>query len=116
MASRQVLVKCPQCDTVKQISALSGGWWCDCHLYCAEGSKPSDCSITSARWTGQLGWPAGAHQNAADEGDNLRRRTYYCSTHELYSYKLPQFIEVDMDFFNHRLPKSMRRYTVLPKR
>jgi hypothetical protein len=110
---RQILVECPVCKRRQTISALSGGAWCDCHLYCSKGDRPIDCSTTSVNWSGQLGWPAGAHQNSVQEGDDVRHRVRYCATHDLYIYKTPVFLEVDMSFFERRLPK---KYTVFPKR
>ena len=86
---------------------------CDCHLYCREGRKPRDCSVTSVNWSGQLGWPAGAHQNSVQEGDDMRHRVRYCTTHDLYIYKTAVWMESSTDFYHSRLKK---RYTVFPNR
>lgn len=86
---------------------------CDCHLFCAEGSKPRDCSVVVVNWSGQLGWPAGAHQKQVEEGDDVRHRRRYCSTHSLYIYKTAVWMAVDTSFYRRRLKK---KYTVFPNR
>jgi len=58
-----------------------------------------------------MGWPAGAHGVDLQEGDDVRHRMRYCSTHDKYIYRQPVFLEVDSSFFKTRLPK---RYTVFP--
>ena len=61
----------------------------------------------------QLGWPTGAHQNSAQEGDDIRHRVRYCTTHDLYIYKTAVWMESSTDFYHSRLKK---RYTVFPNR
>ena len=112
--SRLVLIQCPRCRRVWRIRDTSGGITCDCHLYCVDGDRPIDCSVASVNWNAQFGWPAGAHQDADDEGDDVRHRVRYCSTHNKYIYKVPVFLEFDRpSYYGQRLPK---RYTVFPRR
>ena len=67
---------------------------CNCHLYCDQGSEPSDCSVTLTTFNQQVGWPVGQH-GAIDSGcDSVLDRRYYCSTHGKYTGKQPVIIEV----------------------
>lgn len=102
--------KCGQCGRVHRIPAGSPGVFCDCHLYCSSGDKPRDCSTSEYNYSGPLGWPAGSHQGAYDEGDDIRHRARYCSTHGKYIYKTPVFLEADYSQLKdrYRLPKKYR--------
>lgn len=102
-------VQCPRC----------GRWWtvtpdmteveCVCHLYCDYGSDPKDCSTAPYDYSGSLGYPAGMHTDASDNGDDLLHRARYCSTHEQYIYKDAVQIPVDRSLFKVRLPEHQRR-------
>lgn len=107
-------LECPKCHKVYTVPQYSPGRYCDCHLYCSSGDKPSDCSMTTYNWSGQLGWPVGAHQNSGNEGDDVLHRTYYCSTHSKYTYKMPVFIEADWKKWRRKRAKE--RFRLLKKR
>lgn len=108
-----VLVECPRCHKRWRIQDTGVGITCDCHLYCSSGDKPIDCSVASVNWNAQFGWPAGAHGTDAQEGDDVRHRVRYCSTHDKYIYKVPLFLEFDRDsYLKQRLPKHL---TMFPK-
>lgn len=109
MSGRQALAVCPRCGKVHRVNWGVPEVKCDCHLYCSSGDKPSDCSVTEYNYTGQLGWPVGAHLNRENEGDDVLHRTFYCSTHNKYIYKEPIWLEVDYKRFEReRLPKKLR--------
>lgn len=88
---------CPRCGKVWTIMQGADGTYCDCHLYCDNGSSPKDCSVTAQNYSGKLGWPVGLKQENLDEGSDVRHRTYYCSIHGIYSYKEPVYLEVDWE-------------------
>jgi len=103
-------VQCPRCGQVWTIPQYSPGVECNCHLWCDEGNKPSDCSLTLVTGETQLGWPAGMNLGEADEGSDVMHRRYYCSVHKRYSYREPVFLEVDNKEWQKRkkLPSRMR--------
>ena len=80
---------------------------CNCHLYCEDGDKPSDCSITSDTFSGQLAWPLGMHGGdpPGTKADNPMRRYFYCSTHNNYIMQAPVIFRVDWE---KRVPKKLR--------
>lgn len=55
-------------------------------------------------------WPAGSNQNPKDEGSDVVHRRYYCSTHEVYSYKSIIWLEVDWKkwYAQKKLPAKFR--------
>jgi hypothetical protein len=103
-------VECPRCHKVWTLSQASPGIYCDCHLYCEEGSQPRDCALTEYKFSGQRGWPLGMDQNQLDEGENRHRAYGYCTTHNRYSYKEPIWLEVDWKkwYAKKELPSKMR--------
>ena len=109
-----MIVQCPRCRKRWRIQDTGVGITCDCHLYCSSGDKPLDCSVTSAiTGTLQLGWPAGSHGADVQEGDDVRHRVRYCSTHDKYIDKVPLFLEFDREsYVKQRLPKHL---TTFPK-
>jgi len=57
----------------------------------------------------KYGWPTGLHTDAPNEGDDVAHRTYYCSTHDEYYYKVPVLIEADWEkWHGQRAPKRLR--------
>jgi len=89
---------------------------CDCHLYCDDGDKPSDCTIISIKdyavthtLPHEVGWPFGLHNDPDDESDDIMHVTGYCTIHDKYIYKNPILIPCDWDYwFSHRAPKELR--------
>lgn len=83
-------------------------WWaytgqdevqCNCHEYCIDGEKPSDCTLVDATsgsdpWTGQWGWPQGMHLSDNHNGADVKARIKYCTTHSNYVNKVPITIPV----------------------
>jgi len=107
--SLQMKVKCPRCGRVWTVPQGTPDILCNCHLYCSQGTKPSDCNVTDAYWAGQLGYPTGLHVNAEDLGDDVMHRVRYCSTHDEYIYKTPVLIPCDWQkWFSRRAPKALR--------
>jgi len=101
----EMKVECPRCHTVWTVPQGTPHITCNCHLYCEDGTKPSDCSMTPVNFTGQLGAHTGLHVNAPDNSDDVMHLTYYCSTHGKYSSKVPVDIECDWDrWFSRRAP------------
>jgi len=105
----EIKVECPECKKIWIARQGTDAVNCDCHLYCTQGDKPQDCSVTLQEFSGQLGWPTGLHVDAEDEGDDVMHRTYYCSTHDEYYYKVPVLIDCDWDkWFSRRAPEKLR--------
>lgn len=108
-ADRHMKVECPRCGRIWNVPLGQPDIVCNCHLFCSQGSKPSDCSVTKRSFSGQLGWPTGLHVDASDESDDPLHITYYCSTHDEYIYKTPVLIECDWErWFSRRAPKKLR--------
>ncbi len=102
-------VECPRCGKIWTLPQGSEGTYCDCHLYCQYGDEPKDCNVTVQEYNGPLNYPVGLDQDQADEGEDVLHRTYYCSIHEVYSYREPIFLEVDWEkWFQQRAPKKFR--------
>lgn len=94
-------VTCPRCGR---------DWWlyrgqdevqCNCHQYCRDGDKPSDCTLVDASsgtidpWGGEWGWPQGMHLSDEHAGADVPSRIKYCTTHSNYVDKVPVVIPVD---------------------
>ena len=109
--SLKIKVECPQCGKIWIVPQGTPDITCDCHLYCERGTKPEDCSLTKVTFSGNLNVFTGLHLGHSDSDDVLHR-TYYCSTHDYYSYKQPILIEtggaVAQHWFSRRAPKNMR--------
>ncbi len=105
-----MIVKCPRCGRL--LTALNGepDIECNCHLYCDDGDKPSDCTVTwPYEWNGQLGGFTGLHTGAVDESDRKHEAMGYCSTHSKYYYKDKVVIDLDWEkYFSHRAPRELR--------
>lgn len=102
-------VQCPRCGKIHTLPQASPGIYCDCHLWCQHGSKPSDCNLTAETGTIQWKYPEGAHTNDGDEGDDVVHRTAYCSVHKVYSYKTPVWLEVNWEtWYQKRAPRKFR--------
>ena len=102
-------VECPRCGRIWTLRQGTPGVECTCHLFCEDGSEPSDCNMTPVSFTGEFKWPLGLHTDAPDNSDDIMHLTYYCSTHGKYSKKVPIFIEADWDrWFSRRAPKKLR--------
>lgn len=103
-------VECPKCGKVWTLPQASPGTYCDCHLWCPEGTKPSDCNLTLQTGNIDFSWPAGMDLGQDDEGQDIVRRTYYCSVHEIYSYKSPVWLEVNWNkwYQQRRIPANLR--------
>lgn len=108
--SREGIAECPRCHKVWRLPWGSPGVECTCHLYCSGGTQPSDCTVTYPyNYTGELKWPIGMHNDSKNEGDNIWKRSGYCSTHSKYTNKEPIWLEVNWEWFEKtRLPKNLR--------
>ena len=84
---RHAKVQCSRCKQIWTVPWGQDGIECNCHTWCEDGDKPSDCTWTRYNYTGSLGWPVGAHTNAENRGDDVLHRVGYCSTHKKYTYK-----------------------------
>jgi hypothetical protein len=101
-------VRCPRCGTYWTARKGDSDVQCNCHLYCNEGNKPSDCVVTWVEYNGSFNWPVGVHLNFADDMDNQTNVNYYCATHGNYYFKAPVLIEVDWSKVNSRAKTSER--------
>ena len=54
-------------------------------------------------------WPSGLHNQSSNEGDDTQARTYYCTTHSVYSSKVPLLISVDWDLWYGKRAKRKHR-------
>ena len=105
----EMIVVCPNCRREWVVPQGTDSQLCNCHLYCEQGSKPSDCSLTPSTFNGQIGYPVGEHTVNLDSGDNILFRSGYCSVHSKFSYKQPVLIECDWEsWFSRRAPKQFR--------
>ena len=86
-------VECPRCHKIWTLPQYSPGVECNCHLWCPDGNKQSDCALTDASYSGTLKWPVGLDLGDKEEGSDVLHRTYYCSVHKRYSYREPIFLE-----------------------
>lgn len=105
-------VKCPRCGRVWVAYEGEGDMTCNCHLYCEDGNKPSDCTITADSFSGDLGWPLGMHGGerlGPPPADNPMRRISYCSVHNKFIVDPPMVFPVEWDrFYSRRQKKSLR--------
>ena len=105
----EMKVKCPRCGRIWIVPQGIPDITCNCHLYCEDGDKPSDCSISEVNFSGQLGVYKGLHTDADDNSDDIMHLTYYCSIHNKYSKKVPITIECDWDnWYSKRAPHDLR--------
>jgi len=102
-------VKCPRCGKLLTARKGDSSVDCNCHTYCPQGSKPSDCTLTSVSGDITLNWPRGVHGGASDESDNEHRVTDYCSVHTYYFSKAAITVPVDWSKLNRRA-KPTHRY------
>jgi len=103
------IVECPRCKRTWIIQQGTPDITCNCHKFCSQGTKPSDCSITPYTTNLQYAYPAGLHVDAQYEGDDVAHITGYCSTHKEYIYKTPVLIEANWDeWFSRRAPRKFR--------
>lgn len=108
-------VKCPRCRQVQTCFQGEPDTTCNCHLYCEDGSKPSDCTLvdhTAASidaWNGKYNWPQGMHLGRGKTQDNTQNRVYWCTTHGKFTDKLPVLIPCDWKtFMLSRAPRDLR--------
>jgi hypothetical protein len=106
--------QCPRCGRILTFRPGQSEADCNCHLYCQYGSKPGDCTLTTASagpdaFTGKWKWPSGLHNKDAHEGDDTQARVYYCTTHSVYTHKVPITVALDWEAFaGKRAPRKMR--------
>ncbi len=102
-------VKCPECGTVYTVPQGTPDVACNCHLICPDGTIPRDCSMTEFNYSGSLGWPARINLNHENLSNDILHATFYCSTHDRYSHKVPIVIELDwVKWYSQRAPKNLR--------
>jgi len=117
--SIQAKVTCPRCKRVWTVNQGEQEAECNCHLYCSQGTKPSDCSTSLVTFNHEASPPYGAHLGDPDEdnskinrpveGKGVMHRQRYCSTHGKYIYKIPIIIPVEWDSFLSRRVKPHLR-------
>ena len=107
-------VDCPRCGTVRTCYEGESETMCNCHKFCIDGDKPSDCTLvdhtasTVDAWGGKWNWPQGMYLGR-DTGDDTQARVKWCTVHENYVEKVPFLIECDWGSFNSvRAPKRFR--------
>ena len=100
-------VECPKCNRVSVAYDGESEMACNCHLYCEDGDKPSDCSITKDSFSGDLSWPLGMHTGDPPgiKADNPMRRYFYCSVHNNFIMTPPVVFPVD---WSRAVPKKLR--------
>lgn len=105
-------VKCPRCGRTWVAYEGEGDMTCNCHLYCIDGTKPSDCTLTTVTFTGDLAWPLGMHGGdppGPPLTDNPMLRRAYCSVHNNFIVEPPMVFPVEWDrFYSRRQKKSLR--------
>ena len=105
----EMRVKCPRCGRIWTVPQGTPDIVCNCHLYCSQGDKPSDCNVTPVTSGVQLGWPTGLHVGEDDDRDDIMHVTYYCSVHKEYYDKVPITINCDWEkWYSRRAPKKLR--------
>jgi hypothetical protein len=107
----QAKVECPRCG--KTLIALQGESEvdCNCHTYCEEGEKPSDCSLTASTLDHEVSWPYGADVDSTAFTNDPLHRQYYCSVHSRYGYKVP--ISVPVDWTLWRSVRAKKKYRLI---
>ena len=83
---------------------------CNCHLYCTQGEKPSDCVVTVQAFNGSYNWPRGLHGGVSESFDDETNRNYYCSTHDEYYTKQKFMTPVDWSRRDYRARDSERYF------
>lgn len=108
-------VTCPRCG--KRLTCYEGesDTMCNCHLYCEDGTKPSDCTLvdhTAApidEWRGNMNWPQGMHLGRDKVTDNTQSRVKYCTVHEKFVDKVPFLVACDWSKWRAgRVAKKLR--------
>lgn len=107
-------VKCPRCGVIRSAHSGVESVDCNCHEYCDEGDKPSDCTLIAASsapydaWTGLHNWPQGMHLTG-DVGEDVKSRLKWCTTHERWVDKVPILIPCDWGrWFSREIPDEMK--------
>lgn len=111
---RLAKAECPRCHRILTFRPGQSEADCNCHLYCQYGSKPSDCTLIAASagpdpFSGNWKFPSGLHTGNKHEGDDTQARVSYCSTHSVYSSKVPITVEVDWGLFASQRAKPKMR-------
>jgi hypothetical protein len=110
-------VKCPRCGKLWTLYDGDSDVDCTCHLFCSEGTKPSDCTLLDALdsavpdvFKGQYAYPAGMHLGRDKEADNIPRRMYYCTTHSKFTQNQAVTISADWGLIkdHQRVDKRVR--------
>jgi len=60
-------------------------------------------------FTGDWKWPSGLHNEEDHEGDDTQARTYYCTTHSVYSSKMPIMVNADWNEWYGKRAKPRHR-------
>ena len=109
-------VDCPRCGSIRSCYEGESDTMCNCHLYCVDGNKPSDCTLvnhtsaTSDAWNGTFGWPQGMHLGR-DTGDDITARLKYCTVHSNFVDKVPFLIACNWTSWNSRRAVKRHRFT-----
>lgn len=104
---------CPRCKKVWIVQQGESEVDCNCHLYCEEGSKPSDCTLSSVSLDHEVGWPYGVHVDGSTHNDDVMHIQNYCSTHSRYSYKVP--ITIPVDWTRWRGSRAHKRFRLIQR-
>ena len=111
-------VMCPRCKKTLFVQPGDSDVECDCHLYCDDGYKPSDCNLISQTppngdtFPTELGPPNGLHTWSLNYGDDKLHRTNYCTIHKRYTYKTPILIPFNwQSWLSQRAPLRFRQVT-----
>ena len=99
-------VECPRCKRKWTAHEGESEIDCNCHLICPDGAKTSDCDVTLQNTGVQYAYPTGIHNNDSQDTKDPTHRTYYCSVHDLYYFKVP--ITVPVDWNLTKLPRRLR--------
>jgi len=110
--SLQVIVRCPRCGKEWSVNQGEPEIDCNCHTYCEEGSKPSDCNLTPYTFNHEAGAPYGAHVGSITADDDPVHIQYYCSVHSRYGYKTA--ISIPVDWSRELHGRSKFRWTQKP--
>lgn len=94
MREFETKVTCPRCG--KEWTAQQGESEvdCNCHTYCEDGDKPSDCTLEPYTLNHEVGFPFGVHTGSIAHDDSPFQIQYYCTIHQRYGYKIPITIPV----------------------
>ena len=105
----EMKVKCPECGRIWIVPQGTPDITCNCHTYCPDGSKPSDCNVSAVSFSGKYSWPSGLHVAADDDSDDVTQHNRYCSVHGRYFTANPVLIECDWArWYSKRAPKELR--------